>query len=99
MNIQTVRDNLRNTIAGKEGYLKALTDSRKAYDSRWEPLKAAVNESTINFLEVNIDELKRVLQDVETCVAKDVEQSWRDNPDRSGGQFTQEEMRSGSEWR
>ena len=68
MNISTVADNLRNTIAGKEGYLKALTDSRKAYDSRWEPLKAAVNESTIKFLEVNIDELKRILQDVEQCI-------------------------------
>ena len=53
----------------------------------------------IQFLEINLTELQRILQDVEQCVAKDVEQSWRDNPDRSGGQFTEEEMRSGSEWR
>ena len=99
MNIQTVAENLRNTIAGKEGYLKALTDSRKAYDSRWEPLKAAVNESTIKFLEVNIDELKRILQDVEQCAKQASDDSWITNPDRSGGAFTDEEIARSSEWR
>jgi len=32
-------------------------------------------------------------------LAKDVEQSWRDNPDRSGGQFTQDEINRAGEWR
>ena len=54
--------------------------------------------ATVEFLKVNIDELKRILQDVESCVAKDVEQSWRDNPDRSGGQFTQDEIDNASRW-
>ena len=31
--------------------------------------------------------------------AKDVEQSWRDNPDRMGGQFTQDEINRAGEWR
>ena len=94
MNIQTVAENLRNTIAGKE---KALEGYREDYEystmgegkSLW---------ATIKFLEINIAELKRILQDVESCVAKDVEQSWRDNPDRSGGQFTQEEIDNANRW-
>ena len=97
MNISTVADNLKRTIAGKE---KMLASHRLYLRSAGTsgPENTAIF-AVIQFLEVNIDELKRVLQDVEQCVAKDVEQSWRDNPDRSGGQFTQEEMRSGSEWR
>jgi hypothetical protein len=38
------------------------------------------------------------LQDVEQCIEKDVEQSWRENPDRSGGQFTQEEIDNANRW-
>jgi hypothetical protein len=65
MNIQTVAKNLRNTIAGKE----AMLSSHKAY------LRSAGTSGSENvaiytivqFLEVNIDELKRILQDVEQC--------------------------------
>ena len=67
MNIQTVASNLRNTIAGKEGYLQAVKDSQKTYDRLRSPLKAAVDSSTVKFLEINIDELRRILQDVEQC--------------------------------
>lgn len=31
-------------------------------------------------------------------LAKDVEQSWRDNPDRMGGQFTQDEIDNANRW-
>lgn len=31
-------------------------------------------------------------------LANDVEQSWRDNPDRMGGQFTQEEIDNSEKW-
>lgn len=86
MNIQTVAENLRNTIAGKEELLANLKGRR------------IPPEATIKFLETNIDELKRVLQDVEKCVEKDVEQSWRDNPDRMGGQFTQDEIDNAGKW-
>ena len=94
MNLQTVITNLRNTIAGKEKMLANLEI----------PMTATVGErmaktATAEFLAINIAELKRILQDVEQCVEKDVEQSWRDNPDRSGGQFTQDEINRAGEWR
>ncbi len=85
MNIHTVAENLRNTIAGKEELLALCPETEKNINIR-------------AFLKVNIDELKRILQDVESCVVKDVEQSWRDNPDRSGGQFTQDEIDNASRW-
>jgi hypothetical protein len=96
MNIQTVASNLRHTIAGKEHML----DSHKRY-LRGQGITGAetiASETIVKFLEINIDELKRILKDVESCVAKDVEQSWRDNPDRSGGQFTQEEIDNANRW-
>ena len=93
MNLQTVITNLKNTIAGKE----MLLDSYK--NPSVNPYPKFVKEAMIDFLEVNIAELNRILADVEKCVAKDVEQSWRDNPDRSGGQFTDEEINRAGEWR
>lgn len=93
MNISTVRDNLKSTIAGKE----MLLDTYK--NPSVNPYPKFVKEAMIDFLEVNIAELKRILADVEQCVAKDVEQSWRDNPDRMGGQFTQDEIDNASAWR
>lgn len=96
MNIQTVAQNLRNTIAGKEDLLAVFTKPEN-YD--WLPQPDKTARDAVNaFLKVNIAELKRILADVESCVAKDVEQSWRDNPDRSGGQFTQDEIRRAGEW-
>ncbi len=99
MNIQTVAQNLRNTIAGKEKHLAGLQECIRGLDAlddqgdTW--FRATV---TVEFLAINIDELKRILEDVEQCVAKDVEQSWRDNPDRMGGQFTQEEINNAGRW-
>ena len=100
MNLQTVAENLRNTIAGKEKHLSGLQECIRGLeaidcqDDSW--FRATV---TVEFLQINVDELKRILADVESCVAKDVEQSWRDNPDRSGGQFTQDEINRAGEWR
>ena len=34
-----------------------------------------------------------------TQMARDVEQSWRESPDRMGGQFTQDEVDNASAWR
>jgi hypothetical protein len=93
MNIQTVRDNLKNTIAGKA---ELLTQWEVA--STWKDSDKKLVNETIQYLKINLEELKRILQDVEQCVAKDVEQSWRDNPDRSGGQFTQEEIDNADRW-
>jgi flagellar biosynthesis chaperone FliJ len=65
MNIQTVAENLRNTIAGKERYLERLRQGLKAdlTDAAY-----MVAQATAQFLEINIGELKRILQDVEQCI-------------------------------
>lgn len=56
MNIQTVADNLRNTIAGKEAMLAGLVDNGKeGY------------HILAHMLSMNIDELKTILADVEKC--------------------------------
>jgi hypothetical protein len=66
MNIQTVADNLRNTIAGKEDLLAVFTKPEN-YD--WLPQPDKTARDAVNaFLKINIDELKRVLQDVEQCI-------------------------------
>ena len=50
-----------------------------------------------------IEELKNKLGMAEHRVRvlerESVEQSWRDNPDRMGGQFTQDEIDNASAWR
>jgi hypothetical protein len=79
MNIQTIRDNLKNTIAGKEKYLARLGNTRDMNAGA-----AMAVEATRAMLEINIDELKKILADVEQLVEKDVEQSWSDNPERMG---------------
>lgn len=102
MNIQTVAENLRNTIAGKEQYLTEC--NAVLYKGFLEGGTLIAVETTAKFLKINIAELKRILQDLEQCqddeyMKKAIEQSWRDNPDRSGGQFTQDEIDNASAWR
>ena len=65
MDIQTVAQNLRNTIAGKEELLAVFTKPEN-YD--WLPQPDKTARDAVNaFLKVNIDELKRILKDVEQC--------------------------------
>jgi len=68
MNIQTVADNLRNTIAGKEHlldqYSRALEGDKMLYEQ-----KIAVGAAS-EFIKINIAELERILQDVEQCIEK-----------------------------
>jgi hypothetical protein len=90
MNIHTVAQNLRNTIAGKEKYLAELR--KKGYD------QTGVATTVAEFLEININELKVILFDVEKCCEKATADSWALNPDRSGGAFTDEEINRGNEW-
>jgi hypothetical protein len=59
MNIQTVAENLRNTIAGKEMLLETYKNPSI--------LTKPIRETMAHMLEVNISELKRILQDVEQC--------------------------------
>ncbi len=75
MNLQTVITNLKNTIAGKEKY---LTEQRSALAlSHLGPAPIVGAElavvATIQFLEINIAELKRILKDVEQCIPKEPE--------------------------
>ncbi len=97
MNIHTVASNLRKTIAGKEKLLEEYKKASLIAVRNDTPDRVTIG-AMAGFLSTNIDELKRILQDVESCVVKDVEQSWRDNPDRSGGQFTQDEIDNASRW-
>lgn len=95
MNIQTVRNNLKNTIAGKEKYLSSLPNTRYMNDAA-----AMATEATRNMLEINIAELKRILQDVELCVKKESDDSWITNPDRmGGGGWTAEELDPNRGWK
>ena len=98
MNIQTVRDNLKNTIAGKEELLAQWEAARS-----WKNADQQFVNETVQYLKINIDELKRVLQDVEQCEpslpGEGNNDSWITNPDRSGGQFTDEEINRAGEWR
>jgi len=66
MSIQTVASNLRNTIADKEAMLADYQEVRKLA-SRGEDMALY---ATVSFLKVNIDELKRILKDVEQCIEK-----------------------------
>lgn len=96
MNIQTVRDNLKNTIAGKEKALAEYQEARKiatmAEDIALYPV--------VEFLKVNIDELKRILQDVEVCCKQASNESWITNPDRmGGGGWTADELDPNRGWK
>ena len=80
MNIHKVRENLKNTIASKEQMLAEYQEARK--------LATMVEDhalyATVSFLKVNINELKKILADVEVCCEQAIEASWALNPDRMG---------------
>ena len=89
MDIQTVADNLRNTIAGKEQYLLAIQKERTFVGLR--DGEDIALRTTAQFLSINIDELKRILQNVEQCVdqfeklkKENSDMGWELNPDRMG---------------
>ena len=67
MNIQTVATNLRVTIAGKEDLL-SLNQERLARPFAPDDMSRFATKLTVEFLLINIAELKRILQDVEQCV-------------------------------
>jgi hypothetical protein len=65
MNIQTVKANIRNTIEGKEHLLDQYQRSLELgmlYEQ-----KIAVTAAS-EFVKLNIDELKKILKDLETCI-------------------------------
>jgi hypothetical protein len=86
MNIQTVADNLRNTIAGKEKMYNEQWNKMAFGDPSWQGdiAKQMAIKATIEFLKLNIDELRRILADVEVCCEQAVADSWRGD-NRQGG--------------
>ena len=96
MNIHTVAQNLKNTIAGKEKYLAEIQKERTFVGLR--DGEDIALRATAQFLEININELKVILFDVEKCCEKATADSWALNPDRSGGAFTDEEIGRSGEW-
>ena len=98
MNLQTVITNLKNTIAGKEKY---LAECNKALNVQLDPLDAGERmalTATKEFLEINIAELNRILGDLVVVSVKGINLTWQQNPDRSGGQFTQDEIDNAGRW-
>jgi uncharacterized coiled-coil protein SlyX len=70
MNIQTVKTNLEKTIAGKEKHLASLNSVLAGHHLT--DIERTVCVTTAKFLEVNLDELRRILQDVEQCIKVEV---------------------------
>jgi hypothetical protein len=96
MNIQTVAANLRNTIAGKEELLAEYQEARKLATMAEDSALFA----TVSLLKVNIDELRRILQDVEQCAKQASDDSWITNPDRmGGGGWTADELDPNRGWK
>lgn len=79
MNIYTVRDNLKNTIAGKEQMLADLEIPASCPAGNRLAL-----ETIAKFLVINIKELNSILADVEKCCVQATEDSWRLSPERMG---------------
>ena len=81
--IYTVRDNLKNTIAGKE---QMLAEKIERNEQGWfnSTSEIVANRATIEFLKINIDELKKILADVEKCCETAAANSWI-GVDRQGG--------------
>lgn len=96
MNIQTVANNLKRTIAGK---VKHQVELEYALTLATTGERMALI-ATLEYLKVNIDELKRILQDVEQCAKQASDDSWITNPDRmGGGGWTQDELDPNRGWK
>ena len=71
MNIETIQENLKNTIAGKEAMLKSHTAFLKS--SGMDGLENTIVYATVEFLKINLEELKNILKDVEKCIPEKME--------------------------
>ncbi len=96
MNIYKVRDNLLNTIRGKEAYLAAINKERTMVGLR--DGEATALSAIAQFLAINLEELYGILNDVQVCCKQASDDSWERNPDRMGGQYTQEEIDRADRW-
>jgi hypothetical protein len=82
VSIHTVVDNLKNTIKGKEEYLAGIRQEMAFVGLRDGEYTAL--STVAKFLEININELKVILFDVEKCAEQFSLMSWEINPERMG---------------
>lgn len=68
MSIHQVRENLIKTIEGKEQALKEYNKVLNVYIDPVDVGERMAITATVEYLEVNIDELKRILADIELAV-------------------------------
>ena len=78
--IYTIQKNLQNTIAGKEAYLASLKNPDDMFNMEARMVVIATRE----FLEININELKVILNDVNTACSEFSLMTWEINPERMG---------------
>ena len=69
MNIQNVIQNLKNTIAGKQ----LLLDEYKKSTHESNMMENVMIGHQMEYLRINIGELNRILQDLESCLSSIVE--------------------------
>lgn len=81
MNIYTIRDNLVNTIKGKEAKLQEM---RAEHATNTDPGERIAAFACINFLEINIKELTLILEDVEVVAKQSTAASWRGDDRQMG---------------
>ena len=82
MNINTVVENLKKTIAGKEEYLAGIQKEMTFVGLRDGEYGAL--STVAKFLQININELKVILHDCEKCAEQFNLMSWEINPERMG---------------
>ena len=75
--IYQIKKNLETTIAGKEAYLAQMREDITKYNQ-------TVNYAVAKFLEININELKVILHDVNKACEEHSLMSWEINPERMG---------------
>jgi hypothetical protein len=95
MTLERVIANLERTIQGKRELLSNMAHYSGGSD--------LIAQATQGFVEVNVAELDRILQDlkrVQTAQHRErAASSWEKNPDRMGGCFTDEEIARSRGWR
>ena len=73
MNIETIRDNLIRTIEGKEAMLAAMHPNNHRTVMFMEDDERITHQLTIQFLKINIRELKEILYHMKLCIALPVD--------------------------
>jgi len=94
MNLDTLRANLKQTIAGKKKYLAEKNAELNSEDAHARMVAYVV----VKLVEVNVEELERILTDVELCINHAAANSWAGSVDRMSGAFDESELRGRDGW-